>query len=322
MTAECVRDLAAMTGTPAQSIVAPAPETQSALRDTAVWFTQNYRFAADSGIGQLAVSRQQRRRRITTEWLRQGAHPDVAWLDEAGQSPATSAAPLASLEALARMESGYAAYVGAVAATPDDPAAITAAFNRFRVLCAVREGPRGVNALNAEMTRRFRAALRLPGLDEGPLGSPWFAGRPVLVSSNDYMLKLFNGDIGIALPDSDGRLLVHFADAESPGGFRAIAPLRLPRHETAFAMTVHKSQGSEFDEVLILLPDQGSRVLTRELLYTAVTRARKRVALAARAAVLESAISTPTERHSGLLTRVADAAREGHAPQDAPDHGE
>ena len=148
-------------------------------------------------------------------------------------------------------------------------AAITEAFGRFRVLCALRDGPRGVTALNAALTRRFRAALDLPGLAEGPGASPWFAGRPVLVSNNDYVLRLFNGDIGIALPDADGELLVHFPDAAAPGGFRAIAPVRLPRHETAFAMTVHKSQGSEFDGVLVMLPEQRSRVLTRELLYTA-----------------------------------------------------
>ena len=148
---------------------------------------------------------------------------------------------------------------------------------------------------------------------EGPGASPWFAGRPVLVPANDYVLRLFNGDIGIALPDASGELLVHFPDATAPGGFRAIAPVRLPRHETAFAMTVHKSQGSEFDGVLVMLPQQRSRVLTRELLYTAITRARRGVALVALQPVLEQAIATPTSRHSGLLARLAEeeAARGG-----------
>ena len=185
-------------------------------------------------------------------------------------------------------------------------AAITEAFGHFRVLCALRDGPRGVTALNAALTRRFRAALDLSGLSEGATASPWFAGRPVLVLNNDYVLRLFNGDIGIALPDANGELLVHFPDASAPGGFRAIAPVRLPRHETAFAMTVHKSQGSEFDGVLVMLPEQRSRVLTRELLYTAITRAKRRVALVADAAVLEQAIATATTRHSGLLARLAE----------------
>jgi exodeoxyribonuclease V alpha subunit len=99
--------------------------------------------------------------------------------------------------------------------------------------------------------------------------------------------------------------MVFFPDAA--GGFRALAPVRLPAHQTAFAMTVHKSQGSEFDEVLVLLPEQRSRVVTRELLYTAVTRARRRVAICAGEQVLVAAIESPTRRHSGLLARLREA---------------
>ncbi len=300
LTEACVQDLAALTGTPAAAIAPPPPATPSALKDCAVWFTQTYRFARDSGIGRLAHDINTGRAAEATGWLRAGTDPDVAWLD----TP-----PHASLDAALReMDAGYAAYARAV----DDKrgiADITEAFGRFRVLCALRDGPRGVTALNAAMTRRLRAALRLPGLDEGPGASPWFPGRPVLVLNNDPVLRLYNGDVGIALPDAEGRLLVHFPDADAPAGFRAIAPVRLPRHETAFATTVHKSQGSEFDGVLVMLPEQRSRVLTRELLYTAVTRARRRVTLVTDAAVLEQAIATPTERHSGLLTRLAEAAR-------------
>ena len=302
LTEGCIAELSALTGTPAAAIVPPAPATPSALRDCAVWFTQTYRFALDSGIGRLAHDINTGRATEAAAWLRAGSDPDVAWLD----TPAH-----ASLDAALReMEAGYAAYAQALAVAAPQVADVTAAFGRFRVLCAMRDGPRGVAALNAAMTRRLRAALRLPGLDEGPGASPWFAGRPVLVLANEYVLRLYNGDIGIALPDAEGRLLVHFPDAAAPGGFRAIAPVRLPRHETAFAMTVHKSQGSEFDGVLVMLPEQRSRVLTRELLYTAVTRARRRVTLVSDAAVLEQAIATPTERHSGLLTRLAEADRE------------
>ena len=305
LTPDCVRDLAAMTGTPADAIVPPSPAQRSALQDSAVWFTQTYRFAADSGIGRLAGDVNAGRSRAAIDWLRAGTDPDVTWLDTA---------PHASLDAaLHAMDAGYADYRQAVAAVATraaadatQVAAITEAFGHFRVLCALRDGPRGVTALNAALTRRFRAALDLPGLSEGATASPWFAGRPVLVLNNDYVLRLFNGDIGIALPDANGELLVHFPDASAPGGFRAIAPVRLPRHETAFAMTVHKSQGSEFDGVLVMLPEQRSRVLTRELLYTAITRAKRRVALVADAAVLEQAIATATTRHSGLLARLAE----------------
>jgi exodeoxyribonuclease V alpha subunit len=123
-----------------------------------------------------------------------------------------------------------------------------------------------------------------------------------MVLRNDYLLKLFNGDIGIALPGPDGALAVHFPDAE--GGWRRIAPARLPPHQTAYAMTVHKSQGSEFDGVLVLLPEHRSRVLTRELLYTGITRARERVAVGASAEVLAATIAAATHRHSGLIARL------------------
>jgi exodeoxyribonuclease V alpha subunit len=299
LTPDCVRDLAALTGAPVDAIVPPAPAQRSALQDCAVWFTRTYRFSADSGIGRLASDVNAGRSREALDWLQAGADPDVRWMD---------APPHARLDAaLQQIEAGYADFRDAVAADASQVAAITDAFGRFRVLCALRDGPRGVTVLNAALTRRFRAALDLPGQVEGAGASPWFPGRPVLVSNNDYVLRLFNGDIGIALPDAaSGELLVHFPDAAAPGGFRAIAPVRLPRHETAFAMTVHKSQGSEFDGVMVMLPEQRSRVLTRELLYTAITRARRRVTLVAGAPVLEQAIATATTRHSGLLARLAE----------------
>jgi exodeoxyribonuclease V alpha subunit len=301
LTPACVQELAELTGTPADAIVPPPPAQASALHDCAVWFTQTYRFAPDSGIGRLAGDVNAGRADAAIAWLREGSDPDVSWLAPALQAGADVAS--------GAMEAGYADYMRVVAADPTRVATVADAFGRFRALCALREGPRGVIALNAAMTQRFRTALQLPGFVDGPGASPWFAGRPVLVSSNDHVLRLFNGDVGIALPGPDGELLVHFPDAAAPGGFRAIAPVRLPRHETAFAMTVHKSQGSEFDDVLVVLPEQRSRVLTRELLYTALTRARRRVALVADEAVLQQAIATPTTRHSGLLARLAEEAQ-------------
>jgi exodeoxyribonuclease V alpha subunit len=187
--------------------------------------------------------------------------------------------------------------------------AATDAFARFRILCAVRDGTRGVEAINHLVSRHFRATLKHP-LDPGDR-SEWYPGRPVLVLRNDYALRLFNGDIGIVMPDDAGELLVFFPEGD--GGFRAVAPLRLPEHETAFAMTVHKSQGSEFDQVLLLLPANHSALLTRELVYTAVTRARLRVTLVSGAAVLERAIQTPTRRRSGLPARFRELQDEGEA---------
>jgi len=301
LTAPCVADLAALTGTDPGAIVPPAPAAPSALQDCAVWFTQTYRFAPDSGIGRLAADVNAGRAQAAIDWLRAGQDPDIAWLDG---TPAVIGAAAARA-----MDAGYADYLRVLSAAGTDVAAVTEAFGTFRVLCALRDGPRGVAALNAAMTQRLRGALGPAGATDGPGASPWFPGRPVLVLANDHVLGLFNGDIGIALPDAAGELLVHFPDAAAAGGFRAIAPVRLPRHETAFAMTVHKSQGSEFDGVLVMLPEQRSRVLTRELLYTAITRARRQVTLAGDAAVLEQAIATATLRHSGLLARLVEAAR-------------
>jgi exodeoxyribonuclease V alpha subunit len=160
-----------------------------------------------------------------------------------------------------------------------------------------------VEALNAMIAEAVRSELpAVPATANGD--PPWYAGRPVLVLRNDATLKLFNGDIGIVLPDADSDLKVFFPNAEH--GWRELAPARLPRHETAFAMTVHKSQGSEFDSVLLVLPAAPSRVVTRELFYTGVTRARQAIAVLASASMLRAAVDAPTRRLSGLLDRMAE----------------
>jgi exodeoxyribonuclease V alpha subunit len=289
----CVRQLAALTGTPAALIEPPPPRAPSALRDSVVWLTRNFRFAGDSGIGRLATLINQGEARQAIDGLRQGG-AGLQHLDDGGSTPAA-----ATLQAIA---DGHAAFIDSVRRNPGDVAAVSETFARFRVLCAVRDGPRGVVAINEVMTRRSRAAL---GLREGDGTSPWFVGRPVLVLRNDPLLHLYNGDIGITLPDASGELKVFFPTPD--GGHRALAPVRLPAHETAYAMTVHKSQGSEFDAVLVLLPAEPHRVLTRELLYTAVTRARRHVGVCASVPVLSAAISAATRRHSGLLARLREA---------------
>ena len=144
--------------------------------------------------------------------------------------------------------------------------ALLKAFTEFCVLCAVREGPLGVVQLNAQVEHAL-------GLGQ----SPWYAGRPVMVTRNDYALELMNGDIGLCLPGSDGVLRVAFSAVD--GGVRWLMPSRLDNVETVFAMTVHKSQGSEFAHVLLAIPAQESPVLTRELVYTGLTRAKKRLTL-------------------------------------------
>jgi exodeoxyribonuclease V alpha subunit len=284
----CRDDLAALCGLPAARFAPPAATERSALRDAVVWLRHNFRFAPGSGLAEFAALIQ-----------RGDADEALAWLSAAGQRGVRWIADAAATRTVA--DHALAGYAPLLSAVRSGAAIVecSAAFARYRVLCAVRDGPRGVDAVNAEVSLRFREAL---GAERGDPRSPWYPGRPVLVLRNDPVLRLFNGDIGIALPDASGALSVVFAQAD--GGHRAIAPLRLPAHETAFAMTVHKSQGSEFDDVLVLLPAKKSRVLTRELIYTAVTRARESVSLFAGAAVLADAIETSTRRHSGLLARL------------------
>jgi exodeoxyribonuclease V alpha subunit len=171
---------------------------------------------------------------------------------------------------------------------------IAAAFRRFRVLCPRRRGPWGVETIN----RLVDEELRRRGLAD--TAAAWYAGRPVLVTQNDHTLGLFNGDVGIALPDPDdpGRLRVVF---EGEGGrMRAFAPARVPLHETVWATTVHKSQGSEFDRVLLALPDEDAPLMTRELLYTAITRARERVEVWGDETILLAAVERRLVRSSGL----------------------
>lgn len=172
-------------------------------------------------------------------------------------------------------------------------------FDDFRVLCALREGPHGVAGLN----RTIEGALTPLGLQAS--GPPWYEGRPVMVTRNEPALGLFNGDVGIVLRGVgvDQPLRAHFATAD---GLRSVPVGQLPPVETAFAMTIHKSQGSEFGHVALVLPDTDTPVLTREALYTGITRARRQLTLVADdAQVLVRAIGSRTQRVSGLGQRLA-----------------
>jgi exodeoxyribonuclease V alpha subunit len=121
-----------------------------------------------------------------------------------------------------------------------------------------------------------------------------------MVTQNDYNLGLFNGDVGLIMPDSEKQQSLRAFFRDEYGSLRHIAPSLLPGHETVFAMTVHKSQGSEFNRVLLILPDRDSPLLTRELLYTAITRAREKVEIWGRKAIFASAVKRQIKRTSGL----------------------
>jgi len=165
--------------------------------------------------------------------------------------------------------------------------------SQFCIISALRNGPYGSVALNRLIEQMLRENGIISGRDE------WYRGRPVMITRNDYHLALYNGDIGIALPEDGGERLKVFFES-GPGKYRAISPFRLPEHETAYAVTIHKSQGSEFDRVLMIFPDRDSPVLTRELVYTGITRARQAVEIWADEDILRPAIGRRTSRSSGL----------------------
>ena len=164
----------------------------------------------------------------------------------------------------------------------------------FRVLCAHRRGPFGVEGVNALAEARLRQAKLIDASHES------YVGRPILITRNDYQLGLFNGDVGVISSEVDNptRIRAYFVGPD--GQLLSFSPARLPPHETVFATTVHKAQGSEFDRVALLLPEQVSPILTRELVYTGVTRARKCVDIYGEESVLAAAIGRRIERASGL----------------------
>ncbi len=182
-----------------------------------------------------------------------------------------------------------------------DPAEALALASRQRILTAVREGPQGARGLNARIEDLLAGTRR--GAGPASTASRYFHGRLLLVTENSYRHRLFNGDIGICLRDASGTLMAWFP-GDDPRNPRPFHPAALPAHDSAFAMTVHKAQGSEFDEVWLVLPARDNRVLSRELVYTGMTRARSKLHVAGGEAVIRAALSRHAGRWSGLGWRL------------------
>jgi exodeoxyribonuclease V alpha subunit len=285
--------------------------TGSLLKAQTVTLIHSHRFDAKSGIGQWAravnadvadnTPALKALWNAAPDWLttlplqqsieEDTAEPDVTRLQLASASDAKLAVGLRYgwRNWLALLDVHRASKTTPAAACSDAQAiALLNAFTEFCVLCAVREGPLGVTQLNTQVEHAL-------GLGQ----SAWYAGRPVMVTRNDYALELMNGDIGLCLPGLDGVLRVAFPSVD--GGVRWVMPSRLDSVETVFAMTVHKSQGSEFAHVLLVLPAQESPVLTRELVYTGLTRARQRLTLwAPQLSVLWNGCARRVLRSGGL----------------------
>jgi exodeoxyribonuclease V alpha subunit len=179
-----------------------------------------------------------------------------------------------------------------------NPAEALANAGRIRLLTAVREGPQGARGLNARI-EALLAGVPRPGMAPG-----YFHGRLLLITENSYRHRLFNGDIGICLAEAHGAVTAWFP-GETPDQPRGFHPGALPAHESAFAMTVHKAQGSEFDEVWLQLPRRDNRVLSRELVYTGMTRARQALHVLGSAEVLQAALARHASRISGLAARLS-----------------
>lgn len=245
--------------------------------------THSHRFGADTALGRLAGA------------VRDGRPEDAMAALAGGDDVTVLPAPPAAASAPG-LVAGYADYFAALAAFNGDPAPVFAAFAGFRVLSPLRGGPRGVEAINAALDRHAAGHA-------SAAHGPWYAGRPIMVLANDPATRLFNGDIGIVLPEAGG-LCACFPEG---AGFRRLPLARLPAHESAFALTVHKSQGSEFERVAFVLPADDLPLMTRELAYTAITRARRGLQIVGEPALLALAIGRPTVRHSGLADRLARA---------------
>jgi exodeoxyribonuclease V alpha subunit len=285
-------DRLAALGDPA--ILVPTASSDAApIADHIVELTHSFRFSAQGGIGALA-------RAIGT-----GDAPAVRDALGPAISPAEAATTDREVALVAmRDDDDPAAILGPVVAdglrpylAAADPAGRLEALGRFRVLCAHRRGSWGVERVGAAIERvlAHRAGLRTD--------DAFYDGRPVLVTKNDYQVDLYNGDVGVIVADASGRRRVWFPSAD---GLRGLSPSRLPPHETVFAMTVHKSQGSEFDRVILLVPPAVSPILTRELVYTAVTRAKKQVLVFGDPGVLHDAVSRRIDRASGLREALWD----------------
>jgi exodeoxyribonuclease V alpha subunit len=260
----------------------PNENSESGIRDCIVELHKSYRFGSDSGIASASRAVNAGDGDMFLEVLKEDRYADITWKD----LPRPDALP-GSIKAT--VINGFKHYLNT-----NDPWEAFDLFEHFRILCALREGPYGVSALNLLAEQILKSA----GFIEPE--KTWYPYRPLLITRNDYSLRLFNGDVGIILPDpeSNNDLRAFFPAAD--GILRKLHPLRLPAHETVYAMTVHKSQGSEFDSVLMLLPDKDYPVLTRELIYTGVTRAREHIEIWGKEDVFRTAVSRRTERTSGL----------------------
>ncbi|WP_282109616.1 exodeoxyribonuclease V subunit alpha [Shewanella algicola] len=305
-----------LTGQDVNQFIHPQPK----IGDSLCMLMHSHRFKGDAGIGLLANAVNQANvAAIRQVWRQQ--HAELNWYEHQQNAQGENAG---KQQLLALSVQAYGEYLQQVNANqqailsqaqqhtdpeqnapivlPHSEQAIIDSFNQYRILCAMRAGEFGVEGINIAVTESLKQARLIHAQGE------FYLGRPIIIQSNDYNLGLFNGDIGLILQDRNKpeRLMAHFVMAD--GSLLKVLPARLPSHETCYAMTVHKSQGSEFDKVSFVLPTRPSiaqwQLLTKELIYTAITRAKNHFYCLGSANIFEKASQQATSRASGLAWRL------------------
>lgn len=259
------------------------------IADSICLLQKSYRFDSQSGIGILANLIKEGQATKALKLLNENTYTDIT-LDIMNNSHQYQTA-------IDWCCKGYEHYLQIIKSADYDKKHILSIFSQFRLLCALREGPFGVQGLN----KIIEKGLHEIGIISIKRHDPWYIGRPVMILKNSFSLGLFNGDIGITLPSDEDhhKLKVYFLLPN--GEIKGFTPFRLPEHETAYAMTIHKSQGSEFEHVAIILPNEYTPLLTRSLLYTAITRAKENVTIFASTTIIEKTIHSQINRQSGLV---------------------
>jgi exodeoxyribonuclease V alpha subunit len=255
--------------------------------DSIIELRKNYRFSETSDLRIVSQAVKNGNGEQVLLFLRNGKFKDVRFYDLHRTEENIS-------EMLHYFMESYREYLDAVALNQKSPEEIFMLFENFRILCALRSGYWGIERVNRLIEKFF--------IDQNLLfmGDLHYAGQPLMILQNDYVMNLFNGDVGIVLEDKEdgNRLKAYFQHDKE--GMRKVSLERLPRHETAWAMTVHKSQGSEYNEISLILSDFENPVLTKELVYTGLTRARESVSIWSSPKIFLKAINNRIVRHSGL----------------------
>jgi len=259
------------------------PNEHSTLKTCTVHLSKNYRFGDSSGIYAAAMAVNQGNSDKALEIIDNvNKYTDITWKNVLNISNIK-----ADLNNIISHQIKYLKF-------DNNPRRALMALSHFRILCAVRKGPYGVEHMNGYVTD----ILALKGWIQP--NKRWYHGRPVMITKNDPTIGLYNGDIGLILKDREDHHVLKAFFTGPDNGIRKYLPARLPEHETVFAMTVHKSQGSEFDYVLLVLPDKRSKVLTRELVYTGITRTRKGIDIWGSRDIFADAVKNKIYRQSGL----------------------